>query len=102
VKKYKSLFTPEAILEIKDIVAWYDEQQKGLGKRFKTLLKKELDKVRQNPFSRSLRYDDVRFAVTPIFPYAAHYTIDENSHAVIVLAVLGFKQDPKTKWLKKN
>jgi hypothetical protein len=101
VKKYQFLFTPEAIQEIKDIASWYDEQQRGLGKRFKTQFKKELDKVRQNPFSRSLRYDDVRFAVTPIFPYAAHYTIDENSCTVTIQAVLGFKQSPEENWGKR-
>ncbi|HEY4149320.1 MAG TPA: type II toxin-antitoxin system RelE/ParE family toxin, partial [Chitinophagaceae bacterium] len=94
MKKYKLFFTPEAIQETKDVVTWYEEQQKGLGRRFKRLLKKELDTIRQNPFSRSIRYDSVRFAITPVFPYAAHYTVDESTRLVIILAVLGFKQDP--------
>lgn len=79
MKKYTLVFTPEAIQEIRHAADWYNEQQKGLGKRFKTQLKKELDKLKQNPLSRSVRYDDVRFAVTEVFPYAAHYTIDEAS-----------------------
>jgi len=81
---------------------YYNEQQKGLGKRFKTQLKKELDKLKQNPFSRSLRYDDVRFAVPEVFPYAAHYTIDEEAHVIIIQAVLAFPQDPEVNWKKRK
>lgn len=102
MKKYALLFTPEAIEEIRHIAEWYNEQQKGLGKRFKTQLKKELDKLKQNPFSRSVRYDDVRFAVTEVFPYAAHYIIDEAAHTIIIQAVLAFPQDPESNWKKRK
>lgn len=93
MKKYKLLFTPEAVQEINYVAGWYNKQQKGLGKRFKTLLKKELAKLKQNPFTRSVRYDDVRFAIPDVFPYAAHYIIDEQSGTIIIQAVLAFKQE---------
>ena len=73
-----------------------------MGKRFKTLLRKELNKVKQNPFSRSVRYDDVRFTVVDIFPYTAHFTIDEANNTIIVQAVLAFKQDPDAYWIKRK
>jgi hypothetical protein len=102
MKKYTLVFTPEAIQEMRNAADYYNEQQKGLGKRFKTQLKKELDKLKQNPFSRSLRYDDVRFAVPEVFPYAAHYTIDEEAHVIIIQAVLAFPQDPEVNWKKRK
>jgi len=102
MKKYALVFTPEAIQEIRQATEWYNEQQNGLGNRFKTQLKKELDKLKRNPFSHSVRYDDVRFAVPDLFPYAAHYTIDEDSHAIIIQAVLAFLQDPELNWKKRK
>lgn len=98
MKKYSLVFTPEAIKEIKDIADWYNQQQKGLGARFKNALKKEIDKLKPNPFTRSIRYDDVRFAVAAVFPYAAHYTIHEPSQTIIIQAVLAFAQSPHEHW----
>lgn len=50
-------------------------------------------------FTRSFRYDIVRFAVVKRFPYAAHYTVDEDNAVIIIHAVFGFKEDPE-KWRK--
>ena len=53
---------------------------------------------KQNPFTRSFRYDNVRFAVVKKFPYAAHYTIDEENHIIKIQGVLGFSQDSEANW----
>ena len=63
MKNYTLVFTPEAIQEIQQVVDWYNKEQKGLGKRFKALLRKEVAKLKRNPYTRSVRYDDVRFAI---------------------------------------
>ena len=55
MKRYKLVFTPESIREIKQAATWYNRQQKGLGKRFTILLKKELNSLKQNPFAHSVR-----------------------------------------------
>jgi ParE toxin of type II toxin-antitoxin system, parDE len=102
MKKYTLVFTPEAIQEIRLVADWYNQQQKGLGKRFTIRLKKELDSLKPNPFSRSVRYDDVRFAVTDTFPYAAHYTINEEDHIIVIQAVIAFTQDPEVNWKKRK
>lgn len=33
-KAYKIQFLPEARLDIKEIIDWYNDQKSGLGKRF--------------------------------------------------------------------
>jgi hypothetical protein len=38
--------------------------------------------------------------VPDVFPYAAHYTTNEDSHAIIIQAVLAFQQDPEVNWKK--
>jgi plasmid stabilization system protein ParE len=102
MKKYSIVFSPEAIQEIRGAAEWYNEQQKGLWQRFKTLLKKEIDKLKSNPYTRSIRYDDVRFAIPEVFPYAAHYTIDEDTRKIIIQAVLAFAEDPDKTWKRRK
>jgi len=40
MRKHSLLFTTESVTEIRKIAGWYEEQQNGLGRRFKSQLKK--------------------------------------------------------------
>ena len=95
--KHKIIFTPEAIQHLSHISRWYNNQNSGLGKKFKQVLKSTLDKLRDNPFINTIRYDEVRFALTHKFPYAAHYTISVTNSILTVHAVFAFKESPQ-KW----
>ena len=99
MRNFKLSFTPAATAHIIQITAWYNEQSKGLGTRFKNNLKNELAEIKKKPFTRSFRYDTVRFAVVKKFPYAAHYTVDDDNGVIVIHAVFGFKEDPE-KWRK--
>lgn len=99
--RYKVAFSPESIQEIKQIVDWYNTVSKDLGGRFKKNLLDEISVIKRNPFTRSVRYDEVRFAVVKKFPYAAHYTIDKTLRLIKIQAVLGFAQDSETNWKTK-
>jgi hypothetical protein len=92
MKDFIFVYTSASIEHIKGIVRWYNERQKGLGQRFKSHLKDELRLVKKNPFYLSFRYDNIRFAVLKKFPYAAHYSVDEQKRLIIVHAVFGFKE----------
>lgn len=96
--RFTLAFSPESILETERIIAFYNQASKGLGGRFKKHLLSELASIRRNPFSRSFRYDNVRFAVIKKFPYAAHYTVDEKKHIIKIQGVFGFSQDSETNW----
>ncbi|HRP58249.1 hypothetical protein [Agriterribacter sp.] len=82
-------------------MTWYNTSAKGLGDRFKKNLLTEIAAIKQNPFARSFRYDEVRFAVVKKFPYAAHYTIDEQDRLIKIQAVPGFAQDSEMNWKMK-
>jgi toxin ParE1/3/4 len=98
MRRFKVVYAPEAVQEIINIVEFYNSKQKGLGDRFKRNLLAEIALIKQNPFTRSFRYDDVRFAVIRHFPFAAHYTVDESSALIKIQAVLGFAQDSEANW----
>ena len=95
---YKLFYSNEALQEIRLIVQWYNEISPGLGDRFKKNLLAEIAKIKKAPQTRSFRYNEVRLAVVRLFPYAAHYTIDENNLLIKIQAVLGFSQDSETNW----
>ena len=58
----------------------------------------EIAEIKKAPFTRSFRYDEVRFAVVRKFPYAAHYTFEKDNRILKIQAVLGFAQDSATNW----
>ena len=96
-RKYKILFTTAAASHVKKISDWYNRQHAGLGNRFKQHLKKSIERIKENPFTPSYRYDKVRFCIPDKFPYAAHYTVDESAKTIVIHAILGFKENPE-KW----
>ncbi len=91
-------YAPEALQEIQHGVDYYNILSDGLGNRFKQNLLAAIKAAKLNPSYNSVRYNNVRFAVVKKFPYAAHYTIDEDSHIVKIQAVLAFSQNPDTNW----
>lgn len=101
-KKYKLLITPEALREIQQAVDYYNDCRKGLGKVFYLDLQKQFTRIKKNPFARSVRYEDVRFALLDRFPYAAHFTIQDPTRTIIIQAVLADHQDPATNWKKRE
>jgi|SRR5665213_1154369 len=91
-------YVPEALEEIKQAVDYYNKLSDGLGNRFKQNILEAIKTTKLNPTYNSFRYDDVRFAVVKKFPYAVHYTIDQDNHTVKIQAVLAFSQNPDTNW----
>ena len=83
---YKLIFTPEVKIDVKTATSYYNCILKGLGKRFKNEVKLQLILLKENPFIHSYRYDEVRLAIIPHFPYSIHYTINDMQitiHAII-------------------
>jgi hypothetical protein len=101
MKTYKLKITPEALGEIQQAIDYYNDARKGLGKIFYAALLKQFELIKKRPHARSARYDDVRFALLEKFPYAAHYTIDEQTRSIIIQAVLSDYQNPGTNWIKR-
>jgi hypothetical protein len=102
MRSYTLKITPEAVWEIQRAIDYYNSCRKGLGKIFYTDLQKQFTLIKKNPFARSVRYEDVRFALLQRFPYAAHYTINKQTHSITIQAVFSDHQDPETNWKKRE
>lgn len=57
-------------------------------------LQNTFDTIKINPYTYTIRYADVRCAVTKIFPYLVHYKIIGNEQTVLIVAVANTHQKP--------
>lgn len=94
MKTYKVVFSPDALHDIHDACSWYNLQQKGLGKRLVTDIKKIVSIIKQNPFHASVKFDNIRTASCKAFPYAVHYKIDEINSKIRIVSIFHFSRKP--------
>ena len=93
--KYNLIVKPEAELDMLEAAKWYEDKQENLGSRFVEEAEEKLYLITQNPLHYQIRYKITRLALIAHFPYAIHFLVEDKY--VIVLAVLGTREDPE-KW----
>jgi plasmid stabilization system protein ParE len=87
-----------ALIEIQDVYQSYENNERGLGERFKSTLQDNLLKLQDFPFAFSEVYKSTRRVYIEPFPYHVFYRI--RDHKVIVLAVIHASRDSST-WKKR-
>ncbi len=97
---YKAIILPLAKEDVKVAAHWYNDNQKGLGKRFIKDVRSKILYIRKNPKSVSTRYDDTRCVVLNTFPFMVHFSIDEEQKVIIVSAVFHTSLNPD-RWKKR-
>ncbi|WP_372950739.1 type II toxin-antitoxin system RelE/ParE family toxin [Mariniphaga sp.] len=100
MKKFKVRIEPDALNDIREISAWYNEQLPKLGTRFQKAAIRQINLLERNPQIYAIRYREIRCVLVRKFPYLVHFYIDENNDAVEVLAVISTYQNPE-KWIEK-
>jgi hypothetical protein len=75
---------------------WYDNQQPGLGRRFRAYVKRTVATIAEHPGSYGRFRADVRRAVVPVFPFGVFYYIDSDEQLIVILAVMDLRRDPDT------
>ena len=91
---YQLDFLLEANQDIDDAIEWYNKKKDGLGERLYELIKDKFNKLKDNPYLWSIRYDEVHCALVDVFPYLIHYIIEEDQQRILVLGVLHTSKDP--------
>ena len=92
---YRIELLPEARLDIKESLEWYNDQKAGLGKRFFESLKSRFRYIGKNPLHYQVAYRGIRNALLHKFPYQIHYKVDEKSKLIIVLGVTHTSRNPQ-------
>lgn len=94
MNKHRILFSPGALLDMREACRWYNLQQKGLGKRFIDDVRKTVDSITSNPYFASVKFENIRTAACTTFPYAIHYEIDEVDNLVRIVSIFHFSRSP--------
>jgi len=81
-----------ALQDIQNGAAYYQLQQKGLGKRFEKQVNTTFKKIKKFPFAASLAYDSVRYCVIDHFPFTILYELDEA--CIYILRIFNTHQEP--------
>ena len=97
-KKIISTFAKE---DLSDASKWYEQQQKGLGKRFLNEVKESLENISQNPLGYQIRYDDCRICFTKVFPYGIHYQYTASKNEVYIKAVFHTSRNSEI-WIQRT
>ena len=71
---------------------WYDDQQEGLGSRFREAVDLTLDRAAERPLIYAVVHQDIRRALVPRFPYILYFVVRRPN--LIVLACLNASEDP--------
>jgi mRNA-degrading endonuclease RelE of RelBE toxin-antitoxin system len=91
---YKIRIDQDALADILESSAWYDQQSNGLGARFKKQVKTQINQLKKNALAHGIRYNSVRCVKVHKFPFLIHYVVDENDRKVEVFAVLHAGRNP--------
>jgi plasmid stabilization system protein ParE len=91
---YKIIFSKDALADIKEAKEWYNQQQKGLGKRLVADVKTVVNDIKLNPFYASIKYQNIRTASCKTFPYAVHYELNESLKLIYIVAIFHFSRKP--------
>lgn len=86
---YKIVFSPEAFRGIELAECYFKANQ--IEKSFLTDLNNQFVFLEKFPFSRQIRYKNVRIHLLEKFNYSLHYTVDVNQ--VYILHLLNQNQD---------
>jgi toxin ParE1/3/4 len=92
MKEYIVNFSPMALDDIRQAIAYYEDLQKGLGAKFNERLLATLTAIRRNALFASVRYDDIRCAQIKKFPYMVHYHVNNEKEVTVVSVYSSYKQ----------
>jgi plasmid stabilization system protein ParE len=87
---------PKARLELLEARLWYEEQQQGLGKRFKEEVFRKIDLIQNNPLHYPLK-KGLREAQTEVFPYLIVYKVVKSRNMIVIVSIFHTSRHPKKK-----
>lgn len=91
---YAIITTTNARRDVQDAIEWENKRKPGLAKRFLEDVDQKLLITSKFPYNNRVRYEDVRCAITKVFPYLIHYIIDESQQQITILRVLHTSREP--------
>jgi hypothetical protein len=82
----KKIILQQAFEELNDAIAYYEEQQPGLGLRLKEEFERHVSWIIGNPTVPSIRSVGYRRVSLRVFPYYIAYVVREDTLWIIAVA----------------
>lgn len=98
MRSFRIKLEPGAKKDIQKGIEYYNETQKGLGRKFHAEVKNSIATIRKNPFYQ-VRYDVVRCLPLDTFPFMIHFTVDESDFTATIYGVINTSLDPDKSWI---
>jgi toxin ParE1/3/4 len=89
----KVIIKPLAVLDIDEILEWYEQKSKGLGKRFYLHFQLAIDSIVKDPDAYFNITPQVRRVLLKNFPFKVFYTVSNNT--IFILGVLHAKRSKR-------
>jgi len=96
---FEIIIEDKALKEAQDAYDYYEEQQAGLGERFKEALDKDIHQIQAHPRNYSKTKKNVRQKLLNGFPFLIVYEIFNN--VIIIYAVFHQNRNPRNKFKKR-
>ena len=93
--RFNLLYSSRFFDDLQHDIDWYNDKQAGLGARFFAAVKRRLIEIKRNPFSVTIRYNDVRCAIVKKFPYMIHFRVLPENKTIEVIAVFSTHRNPE-------
>lgn len=91
---FKLTYAVEVYNDLQENINWYNQKQSGLGSRFFKAVKEQIVRIKKNPYTIAVRYEDIRCAKVKGFPYVIHFKIFHDTNIIKVIAVFSTHRDP--------
>jgi plasmid stabilization system protein ParE len=92
------ILSPEALADVAEAYAWYENQRVGRGEEFLGCVDACLQSIRRSPLARAVVYKTYRRGVVRRFPYVVFY--EHEDERVTVYCVFHASRDPQ-KWRQR-
>lgn len=85
--------------EVAESIAWYDQQESGLGDAFLDAVDAVITRIADTPLAFPLIHGQTRRVLVRKFPYAVYFRLSRER--VIILAVMHTSRDPE-RWRSRS
>lgn len=93
MKKFVIRIEKDAIQDIQDDITYYEEQQKGLGRKFHIFIKEAIQVLTYSPFFK-VYHKNIRCLPLVRFPFSIFFTIDSETSTIYIVAILHQALEP--------
>ena len=91
---FELIVKPDAEVDIRNAVAYYDQQSSALGDEFLDRVRDALHALKGNPFLAAKSYQEIRQTMIRQFPYVISYLVEDDR--IVVIAVVHGRRNPSS------